>query len=77
MLASGHPGVFPFLEAESLVALNLTLGVATSKKERGSRTALRSDEYTKLLSLVGANPRDYAILQTFLQTGIRVSEPCA
>jgi integrase/recombinase XerC len=27
-----------------------------------------------MLSLAGANPRDYAILQVFLQTGIRVSE---
>jgi integrase/recombinase XerC len=27
-----------------------------------------------MLSLAGAHPRDYAILQTFLQTGIRVSE---
>ena len=36
-----------------------------------------SDEYTKLLSLAGANHRDYAILQVFLQTGIRVSELCA
>ena len=27
-----------------------------------------------MLSLAGANPRDYAIIQTFLQTGIRVSE---
>ena len=67
---------FRFLEAEGLVVTNPTLGVATPKKERGSRTALRSDEYTKLLSLAGANPRDYAILQVFLQTGIRVSELC-
>jgi integrase len=29
------------------------------------------------LSLAGANPRDYAILQVFLQTGFRVSELCA
>ena len=27
-----------------------------------------------MLSLAGANARDYAILQVFLQTGIRVSE---
>jgi site-specific recombinase XerC len=27
-----------------------------------------------MLSLAGANPRDYAVLQVFLQTGIRVSE---
>lgn len=68
---------FRFLESESLVDKNPTLGVQTPKKERGSRTALRLDEYTKLLSLAGANPRDYAILQVFLQTGIRVSELCA
>jgi integrase len=29
------------------------------------------------LSLAGANLRDYAILQVFLQTGMRVSELCA
>jgi site-specific recombinase XerD len=51
--------------------------VATPKKERTSRTVLRVDEYTRLLSLAGANPRDYAILQVFLQTGVRVSELCA
>ncbi len=68
---------FRFVDAQGLVAKNPTLGVQTPKKERGSRTALRSDEYTKLLSLAGANPRDYAILQVFLQTGIRVSELCA
>src|SRR5215218_1646780 len=68
---------FRFLENEGLVPSNPTLGVAPPKKERGSRTALRSDEYTKLLSLAGANPRDYAILQVFLQTGIRISELCA
>lgn len=68
---------FRFLEEQGLVAKNPTLGVQTPNKERGSRTALRSDEYTKLLSLAGGNPRDYAILQVFLQTGIRVSELCA
>jgi site-specific recombinase XerD len=67
---------FRFLESEGLVTANPTLGVATPKKEQSGRTALRSDEYTKLLSLAGANPRDYAILQVFLQTGIRVSELC-
>jgi integrase/recombinase XerC len=68
---------FRYLEGEGLVAKNPTVGVETPKKERGSRTALRSDEYSKLLSLAGANPRDYAILQVFLQTGIRVGELCA
>ena len=67
---------FRYLESEGVVNANPTVGVATPKKERGGRTALRTDEYTKLLSLAGANPRDYAILQVFLQTGIRVSELC-
>ena len=65
---------FRFLQGEGLVGSNPTLRVQTPTKERGSRTALRSDEYTKLLSLAGANPRDHAILQVFLQTGIQVSE---
>ena len=29
-----------------------------------------------MLSLAGGNVRDYALLQTFLQTGVRVSELC-
>jgi site-specific recombinase XerD len=66
-----------FLDAQGLIAKDPTLGVQTPKKERGGRTSLRADEYTKLLSLAGANPRDYAILQVFLQTGVRVSELCA
>ena len=35
---------------------------------------MRPEEYAKLLSTAGANPRDFAILQLFMQTGIRVSE---
>jgi site-specific recombinase XerD len=68
---------FRYLEGDGRIAKNPTVGVETPKKERGSRTALRSDEYSKLLSLAGAQPRDYAILQVFLQTGMRVSELCA
>src|SRR5215203_944657 len=33
-------------------------GVATPKKEKTPRTFLRTDEYTRMLSLAGANPRD-------------------
>ena len=69
--------LFRFLEADELITKNPTQGIATPKKERSGRRTLRPDEYTKLLSLAGANPRDYAILQVFLQTGIRVSELCA
>lgn len=68
---------FRYLHESGTIAKDPTQAVATPKKERGSRTALRPDEYTKLLSLAGSHPRDYAILQVFLQTGIRVSELCA
>ncbi len=47
---------------------------ATLKKERRTQTYLRPEEYARLLSAVGSNLRDFAILQLFLQTGIRVSE---
>jgi integrase/recombinase XerC len=65
---------FRFLEGLGLIAKSPTTGVETPRRERNTRQFLRSDEYTKMLSLAGANPRDYAILQVFLQTGIRVSE---
>jgi integrase/recombinase XerD len=51
--------------------------VSAPKRERNGRTYLTPEEYTRLLSLAGSNPRNYAILQVFLQTGIRVSELCS
>jgi integrase/recombinase XerD len=65
---------FRFLEGVGQIEKSPTVGVETPKREKNTRQFLRSDEYTKMLSLAGATPRDYAILQVFLQTGIRVSE---
>ena len=65
---------FRFLEGMGVIHKSPTTGIDTPKREKNTRQFLRSDEYTKMLSLAGANPRDYAILQVFLQTGIRVSE---
>jgi integrase/recombinase XerC len=65
---------FRFLEGVDLIQKSPTAGIDTPKREKHTRQFLRSDEYTKMLSLAGGNPRDYAILQVFLQTGIRVSE---
>jgi len=65
---------FRFLEGVGVIQKSPTGGIDTPKREKHTRQYLRSDEYTKMLSLAGANPRDYAILQVFLQTGIRVSE---
>ena len=65
---------FRFLEGVGVIAKSPTTGIETPKREKNGRQVLRPDEYTKMLSLAGANPRDYAILQVFLQTGVRVSE---
>ena len=65
---------FRFLEGVGVVQKSPTAGIDTPKREKHTRQFLRADEYTKMLSLAGGNPRDYAILQVFLQTGIRVSE---
>ena len=65
---------FRFLEGLGAIQKSPTIGIDTPKREKNTRQYLRADEYTKMLSLAGANPRDYAILQVFLQTGIRVSE---
>src|SRR5215218_2710707 len=65
---------FRFLEGVGVITKSPTTGIETPKREKNGRQVLRSDEYTKMLSLAGAHPRDYAILQVFLQTGIRVSE---
>jgi site-specific recombinase XerD len=65
---------FRFLEGVGMILKSPTTGIETPKREKNTRQFLRSDEYTKMLSLAGAHPRDYAMLQVFLQTGVRVSE---
>jgi integrase/recombinase XerC len=65
---------FRFLEAEGAIRKAPTTGIDSPKREKNTRAYLRPEEFTRMLSLAGANPRDYAILQVFLQTGVRVSE---
>jgi integrase/recombinase XerC len=68
---------FRFFEGLGHIQKSPTSGIDTPKREKHTRQYLRSDEFTKMLSLAGASPRDYAILQVFLQTGVRVSELAA
>lgn len=65
---------FQCLFENRLVAASPAGEVALPKKERKAIIYLRSEEYSRLLAAAGGNPRDYAILQLFLQTGIRVAE---
>jgi integrase/recombinase XerC len=65
---------FKYLCEHELIPSSPAASVAIPKKERKQQTYLRPDEYARLLSAAGSNPRDFAILQLFLQTGIRVSE---
>ena len=67
---------FHYLVDQEFLDKSPLTGVETPKREKNNRTHLTKDEYTKLLSLAGASPRDYAMLQVFLQTGVRVSELC-
>ena len=63
-----------FLVDESKLPASPAATIAMSKKERKSRVFLRVDEYLRLLNAAADHSRDYAILQLFLQTGLRVEE---
>ncbi len=65
---------FRYLAEHERISKSPMTGVETPRREKHSRTALTRDEYSLLLSLAGASIRDYAIVQVFLQTGLRVSE---
>jgi site-specific recombinase XerD len=68
---------FRYLVDHNIIEKSPLSGIETPKREKNGRTALTRDEYTAILSLAGTSPRDYAILQVFLQTGLRVSELAA
>jgi site-specific recombinase XerD len=68
---------FRFAEIEGLVTASPVNGIDTPRVEKRGRNYLTPEEYTRLLAVAGGNPRDYCLLMTFLQTGVRVSELCA
>jgi site-specific recombinase XerD len=65
---------FRYLYEHDFIPSSPAASVAIPKKERKQQTYLRPDEYARLLSAAGSHPRDFAMLQVLLQTGIRVSE---
>jgi integrase/recombinase XerC len=65
---------FTFLEENSILAANPAHTVKGAKREEKEPNILYKEQYKALLYEASENIRDYAIIQTFLQTGIRLSE---
>ncbi len=65
---------FSYLKDEHMITASPADTIHMPNKERKRKVVLRTDEYSRMLSEAGGNPRDFAILQLFLQSGIRVSE---
>ena len=68
---------FRYAKIEGLINASPIDGVGTPKTEKRSRNYLTPEEYNRLLAAAGTSTRDFCILMTFLQTGVRVSELCA
>ncbi len=62
------------VDVEKILTSSPAEKIIRPKKERKQRVFLREDEYMRLLNASAGHSRDYAILQLFLQTGIRVAE---
>jgi site-specific recombinase XerD len=65
---------FTFLQENSIIAANPTHTVKGARREEKEPNILYKEQYKALLYEASDNIRDYAIIQTFLQTGIRLSE---
>ena len=65
---------FSFLVKSGTISHSPAANIDRPKKEKRPKDFLKPDEYNKLLVQAAGNPRDYAMLQVFLQIGIRVSE---
>jgi integrase/recombinase XerD len=65
---------FRFLVDAELLSKSPAERMDVPKKEQKTRSRLRQDEYTQILSLAGGNSRDYALFTILLQCGLRVTE---
>jgi integrase/recombinase XerC len=65
---------FTFLEENQILAANPAHTVKGARREEKEPNILYKEQYKALLYEASDNIRDYAIIQTFLQTGIRLSE---
>jgi integrase/recombinase XerC len=65
---------FTFLMENNIIAGNPANTVKGARREQKEPGILYKEQYKALLYEAADNVRDYAILMTFLQTGIRLSE---
>src|SRR5499427_5008109 len=65
---------FVFLEENRIIAGNPAHTVKGARREEKEPNVLYKEQYKALLYEASDNIRDYAIIQTFLQTCIRLSE---
>jgi site-specific recombinase XerD len=65
---------FDFLEDRELITLSPARKLIPPERERGTPRYLTEAEYKRLLEAVRHEPRDAAIIEVLLQTGMRLSE---
>ena len=65
---------FTFLEVNKVITTNPALTVIGARREEKEPNILYKEQYKALLYEAAEDTRDYAIIMTFLQTGIRLSE---
>jgi integrase/recombinase XerC len=66
--------IFAFMAENKILAGNPANTVKGAKREEKEPNILYKEQYKALLYEASDHIRDYAIIQTFLQTGIRLSE---
>ena len=65
---------FAFLKENGVLQTNSAASVKGPRREEKEPAILYKEQYKALLYEASDDPRDYAIIMTFLQTGIRLSE---
>jgi integrase/recombinase XerC len=68
---------FVFLHEGGILPTNPAAAVRGTRREEKEPSILFKEQYKALLYEASDDPRDYAIISTFLQTGIRLSELAA
>lgn len=65
---------FSFLDGHGILRANPALKLIPPRANKKEPRYLSEEEYRRLLRACGHNPRDAAIIEVFLQTGMRLSE---